>query len=83
MPNPSTRRPLTPAQRDIMATLTSEGNGAPVTISTGKLAQLAGVTVKQAEQAINGLMDASTLTKSWDPDRYVWTYTLNAPLAGN
>lgn len=76
MPNPSTRRPLTPAQRDIMAALTEEGKGAPVAISIPKLAQLAGLTNKQADGAINGLVDANALTKAWDPDLYVWTYTL-------
>ncbi len=83
MANPSTRRPLTPAQRDVMAELTRLGNGAPVSISTPKLAAAAELTVKQVDGAINGLVDATTLTKRWNPDKYVWTYTLNAPLAGN
>jgi hypothetical protein len=77
MPNPSTRRPLTPAQRDVMAVLTQHGTSTdPLDISIPKLAQQAGLTNKQAEGAINGLVDANALTKSWNPDRYVWTYTL-------
>lgn len=82
MPNPSMLRPLTPSQRDVMATLTRLGNGAPVSISTSKLAAESGLTPKQVDAALNGLINASTLTKVWNPDRYIWTFTLNVPLAG-
>ena len=82
MPHPTDRRAATPAQRDVIATLTRLGNGAPVSISTSKLAAEAQLTVKQAEQAVNALIVASTITKQWNPDSYVWTYTLNVPLAG-
>ncbi len=79
MPNPSTRRPLTPAQRDVMAELTRQGNGAPVSISIPKLAAAAELTVKQVDGAINGLVDANTLHKAWNADKYVWTFTINTP----
>lgn len=78
MPNPSTRRPLTPSQRDLMKTLERLGKGAPVSISTARLAAEAELTVKQVDAALSGLLDAVILTKSWDADKYVWTYTITA-----
>jgi hypothetical protein len=79
MPHPSTPRALTPAQRDITNTLTRLGAGEPVSISTSKLATEAGLTLKQVDQAINGLIASNALTKTWNPDRYVWTFTINTP----
>lgn len=70
---------MTPSQRDVMETLRRLAAGAPtVTVSSSKLAAQAGVTARQAETAINGLVDASVLTKTWDADRYSWTFTLPA-----
>lgn len=83
MPHPSSRRALTPSQQDLMKTLTRLGNGAPVSISTPKLAAAAELTVKQVDAAISGLVDATILSKAWNPDQYVWTYTLHVPLAGS
>jgi hypothetical protein len=65
-----------------METLTRMGNGAPVSISIPKLAAAAEITPKQAEQAINGLIDSSILTKAWNADKFVWTFTLIVPLVG-
>lgn len=81
MTHPTTARALTPAQRDVMKALTAAGNGAPVSISIPKLAAAAELTVKQAERAVSGLVDSNALHKAWNADKYVWTFTINAPLA--
>lgn len=76
MPNPSMRRPLTPSQRDVLAALITLADGAPtVAAGTAKLVTLTGLTPKQVDQGLNGLVDMNALTKSWDPDKYVWAYT--------
>lgn len=78
MAHPTSSRALTPSQRDVTATLTRLGNGEPVSISTSKLAAESGLTMKQVDQAINGLTSSNALTKQWNPDKYVWTFTLAA-----
>lgn len=77
MPNPSTRRALTPAQQDTLDTLARLGSGGPISISISKLAVEADITPKQTEAALNYLLGASTVTKTWDPDKYVWTFTVH------
>jgi hypothetical protein len=62
-----------------METLERLGSGAPVSISTPKLAAEAELTVKQVDAALSGLLDAVILTKSWNADKYVWTYTITTP----
>jgi hypothetical protein len=62
-----------------METLRKLADGAPsVTVSSSKLAAAAQLTPKQAETGINGLVDASILTKAWDASRYSWCFTLPA-----
>lgn len=74
MPHPSERRAATPAQRAVLAAI--RDHLGPLTTSTRELAAGCQLTVKQTEQALTALINANALTKAWDADRYLWTYTL-------
>ncbi|ATW59960.1 HTH DNA binding protein [Arthrobacter phage Waltz] len=84
MPHPSDRRGFTPAQQEVIAVIqagTQPGTPYAGTAKSIERAIGAGTTLKQVENALRGLEAAACLTKSWNPDRYVWNFTLSGEAA--